>query len=67
MKTCVLLFALLLGACGPQVILEAPRPSWDRCALLRCEGGAEDVSDATPNDAPEELDTGNGGDASSAD
>lgn len=51
MKTCVLLFALMLCACGPQVILEAPRPSWDRCALLRCDGGADE--DAAPGDADE--------------
>lgn len=56
MKTCVLLLALMLCACGPQVILEAPRPSWDRCALLRCEAGTDEdaaPTDAAPTDAAE--------------
>lgn len=52
MKPCVLLFALALAACAPepQPILEAGRPSWDRCALLQCEGGAP--ADASQDAAP---------------
>lgn len=57
MKPCVLLFALVaLAACAPepQPILEAGRPSWDRCALLAGCDASADTPDTTTDDASAE-------------